>query len=149
MRNLNVLTLFVLAVLWAGLLLGVSFLATPVKFLAPSLSLPVALDVGRHTFMIFNWVEIILTVLLLVLMFSTSQRWVRAAAVGIAIIVATQTFWLLPALDARVQIILDGNIPPASALHMIYIAADVLKLVLLGVVAWRACCLQNQSSIIK
>lgn len=46
MRNFNILSQLLLAVLWAGLLLGVSFLATPVKFLAPSLSLPVALDVG-------------------------------------------------------------------------------------------------------
>lgn len=43
MRNFNILSLLLLATLWAGLLLGVSFLATPVKFLAPSLSLPVAL----------------------------------------------------------------------------------------------------------
>jgi hypothetical protein len=42
------------AILWLGLLLGVSFLATPAKFLAPSLALPVALDVGRHTFAVFN-----------------------------------------------------------------------------------------------
>src|SRR5690606_30735313 len=60
MRNFNILSLLLLAVLWTGLLLGVSFLATPVKFLAPSLSLPVALDVGRQTFMVFNWVEVAL-----------------------------------------------------------------------------------------
>ena len=36
----------IVATLWLGLLLGVAFLATPAKFLAPGL-LPVALDVGR------------------------------------------------------------------------------------------------------
>lgn len=134
MRNLTTWTLFLLAVLWAGLLLGVSFLATPVKFLAPSLTLPVALDVGRQTFMVFNWVEIALTVLLIALVVTTPQRWIRAMAVTIALIVAMQTLWLLPVLDARVQVILDGSIPPPSALHMIYIAADILKLVLLGII---------------
>lgn len=135
MRNLNSWLLFLLAVLWAGLLLGVSFLATPVKFLAPSLSLPVALDVGRQTFMVFNWVEVTLAVLLSVLVLTATQRWIRAMAVTIALIVAMQTLWLLPVLDARVQVILDGSTPPPSALHMIYIAADALKLVLLGIIA--------------
>jgi hypothetical protein len=36
--------------LWAGMLLGVSFIATPAKFLAPSLPLAQALDVGRSSF---------------------------------------------------------------------------------------------------
>src|SRR5690606_35153067 len=40
--------------LWLGLLLGVSFLATPVKFAAPTLTLAVALDVGRVTFGLFS-----------------------------------------------------------------------------------------------
>ena len=47
-----------LILLWAGLTLGVAFLATPAKFLAPSLSLTVALDVGRQTFHLYNRVEI-------------------------------------------------------------------------------------------
>ena len=135
MRNLNILTLFLVAVLWAGLLLGVSFLATPVKFLAPSLSLPVALDVGRQTFMVFNWVEVALALLLIALTAGgTPLRWIRAIAVTIALIVAMQTLWLLPLLDDRVQVILDGSTPPPSALHMIYAAADTLKLVLLGLI---------------
>lgn len=35
--------------IWAGLLIGVSFVAKPAKFLAPSLALAQALDVGRWT----------------------------------------------------------------------------------------------------
>ncbi len=37
--------------IWAGLLLGVSFIATPAKFLAPSLPMAQALDVGDGPFM--------------------------------------------------------------------------------------------------
>ena len=40
----------ILATFWAGIVIGVSFIATIAKFDAPSLTLPVALDVGRHTF---------------------------------------------------------------------------------------------------
>ncbi|MEX1197855.1 MAG: DUF4149 domain-containing protein [Pseudohongiellaceae bacterium] len=131
-------TISVLAVLWAGLLLGVSFLATPVKFMAPSLTLPVALDVGRQTFMVFNWVEIALAVALIALLAGAPQRWIRGVAVAVALIVALQTLWLLPLLDARVQVILEGSTPPPSQLHTLYIAADTVKLILLGVLGMLA-----------
>jgi len=50
--------------LWIGLLVGVGFIATPTKFQAQSLSLPVTLDVGRSTFAIWNNVEwVVLAVL--------------------------------------------------------------------------------------
>ena len=39
-----------LYLLWAGLAIGVAFLATPAKFLAPSLSLTVALELGWDPF---------------------------------------------------------------------------------------------------
>ena len=38
---------FFVATFWFALVIGVSFLATTAKFLAPSLTLPVALDVGQ------------------------------------------------------------------------------------------------------
>jgi hypothetical protein len=39
--------LSVLFILWAGLILGVSFIATPVKFMAQHLTMPVALEIGK------------------------------------------------------------------------------------------------------
>ena len=39
-----------LFLIWAGIIFGVSLLATPAKFLAPDLSLTEALQVGRVTF---------------------------------------------------------------------------------------------------
>jgi hypothetical protein len=129
-----------LAVLWLGLLLGVSFLATPVKFLAPSLTLPVALDVGRQTFTAFNRVEIVLAVALLACAAIGHVRIGVGLAAILLVLVALQTFWLLPVLDARVEVILHGGVPPASGLHVLYIWADALKAALLvasAVVAFR------------
>jgi hypothetical protein len=40
---------------WAGLLLGVSFVATPAKFLAPTLGLAQAWDVGRWIPFMSSW----------------------------------------------------------------------------------------------
>ena len=50
---------------WFGLVVGVSFLATPIKFRAQSLTLPVALDVGRTTFHAMTRLEWLLTLALL------------------------------------------------------------------------------------
>jgi hypothetical protein len=127
------------ALLWLGLLLGVSFLATPAKFLAPSLSLPVALEVGRHTFAVFSYVEIAaaLTVLALALA-SGLGRLVAAAAAITGAMVALQALWLLPVLDARVETILRGGMPEPAILHEVYVGVEVLKALLLVFLAWRA-----------
>jgi len=115
--------------LWAGLSIGVAFLATPAKFLAPSLTLPVALDVGRQTFRVYNSAEFILLIGLVVLgLWSSGRRnWYFALAVPAAVIIA-QALWLIPALDLRVSAILSGerHLPPSN-LHTFYIAAEALK----------------------
>jgi len=118
-----------LYLLWAGLSIGVAFLATPAKFLAPSLTLPVALDVGQHTFRLYNGVELALLVALLVLgRWSTLRRRWYLALLGPGAVVLAQTFWLIPALDLRVLAIQHGQSPlPPSQLHTVYIAAEALK----------------------
>jgi len=114
--------------LWAGLAIGVAFLATPAKFLAPSLSLSAALDVGRYTFRVYNGAELALIVCLLVLgaWAHRRRRW-YLGLLGPAAIVIAQAAWLLPALDLRVSAIQAGRAPPPSSLHTVYIAAEGLK----------------------
>jgi hypothetical protein len=117
---------------WAGMILGVSFLATGVKFTAPSLSLSVALDVGRHTFAVFNKVEWFWAVALAgFLSFLRPGLWIRLGAGLVIALLAWQTFWLLPILDARVGEILAGGVPVPSALHIFYAIADMIKLIAL------------------
>ncbi len=47
---------------WAGLIVGVSFLSARAKFLAPSITLRVALDVGRYTFRVLSRTDLMLAV---------------------------------------------------------------------------------------
>lgn len=116
--------------LWGGIAVGVAFIATPAKFLAPSLSLPVALDVGRQTFRVFNTVEIGLVVILSILAFLSKHRREEFLRFSLpALIVALQAIWLIPALDARVAMIMAGSSPPPSALHTIYIGLELAKIV--------------------
>jgi hypothetical protein len=126
----------VVAMLWIGLLLGVSFLATPAKFLAPSLSLAVALDVGRQTFGVFSKVEWALAILLLALVLAGREKWLSmSGAVLAAAFVVIETFWLLPVLDQRVGLIIAGQQPPESNLHVFYIVLQIVKLAVLCVLA--------------
>lgn len=138
MQNASTLNLIIaiLVLVWTGLLLGVSFLATPVKFMAPSLTLPVALDVGRQTFAVFNALELglaigLLTICLARSFFFRERGWILYAGITIVLLVFSQTVWLLPLLDARVEIIIQAGSPPPSQLHNVYIAVDLFKLAVL------------------
>lgn len=115
-----------LALVWAGMVLGVSFLATPAKFLAPSLPLPVALDVGRHTFRVFGRVELALAAALGLCAAAPARRRLLALAPGL--IVLAQALWLRPRLDARTQQVVEGGVPPPSGLHLAYVAGEAAKL---------------------
>lgn len=135
-RNASRLALQITATLWLGMLLGVSGLATPVKFMAPSLSLPAALDVGRHTFAAFNRVEWLLAiVLLLALWRSRPGLGAWAVATALTTILLVETVSLLPALDQRVETVLQGGIPAPSSLHRLYVLAEGAKAALLGIMA--------------
>jgi hypothetical protein len=52
-RNYKYALIFI-EFIWAGMLSGRSFLEAPVKFTAPSITLAIGLDVGRHVFAVFN-----------------------------------------------------------------------------------------------
>lgn len=144
------LTLAVVALIWTGALLGVSFLATPVKFLAPSLSLPVALDVGRQTFLWFSRIELVFACAALLAAGAYERGITRRSgqkgglpyatllAGFLLAAVAFQVLWLLPTLDARVEIIIQGGMPPPSRLHDIYVGIEATKLGALVGLAWRA-----------
>lgn len=131
-----------LAYVWFGLVLGVSFLATPIKFRAKSLTRPVALDVGRTTFHAFGKLEWVLSVVLVIVTVQNrgALEPVDWFLIGLVlVIVFGQTLWLIPRLDVRVQAIIDGEELPRSHLHSVYAGAEFVKavaLLLLG--AWTA-----------
>lgn len=124
-----------LAFVWAGMVLGVSFLATPVKFMAESLGRPAAFEVGGVTFAAFNRAEIAFALALIVIGWLTRDRLLRIGVLILAVIVALQTVWLLPTLLARVDLILTGQSLPPSTVHGFYSGSEIAKLVLLLAVA--------------
>lgn len=124
------------AIIWLGMLLGVSFLATPVKFQAPSLDLPVALEVGRVTFAAFAKVEWGLALLLAIaVVFPRAPRAKILVAAIAGLIVVLQALWLLPVLDARVEAVIAGRPMPPSIHHMLYAVTEAVKAAALALVA--------------
>lgn len=137
LRPVGLASVAFVATLWLGTLLGVSFLATPVKFQAPSLDLPTALEVGRVTFALFAKVERLLAaVLVAAALLAAPGRAGHLAGSGIlTAILALQGFWLLPVLDWRLGIIVAGDPVPSSNHHFIYVVAELAKALVLLVVS--------------
>ena len=128
-----------LSFVWFGLTAGISLLEAPVKFTAPSLTRPVALDVGSVVFNALNRVALMLLILLLMLIrISGRARELWAFGALIALIMIAQSAWLLPELTQRAASIGAGVEPPDSIAHAAYAVTEVAKLVtllLLGLVS--------------
>lgn len=130
----------IVALIWFGMLIGVSFLATPVKFMVQDLSLATALQVGQATFGLFTKVEWgLATALVAASAFGWRTRpLVLALALALAVSIIVQALWLLPALDARVTAIVAGDAPPPSMHHTLYAGLEAVKGVMLAVLAFVA-----------
>lgn len=125
--------------IWFGMTAGISLLETPVRFTAPTLTRPVALDIGRVVFAALNKAELVaLLVLLLVVRISGRARelWIQCSA--LILILLAQSIWLLPQLAARAQQIVAGVEPAPSMLHGTYSVLELLKLLLLLYLGFRS-----------
>ncbi len=107
-------------------------IATPVRFTAPSITRPVALDVGRVVFAALNKAELAALILLLIVVrvAGLSRQWWIACAF-LTLIVLAQGAWLIPELAARTNIIMAGGEPPPSYAHAIYSSLELAKIGLL------------------
>jgi hypothetical protein len=118
---------------WAGIVIGVSFIATVAKFAAPSLTRPVALDVGAHTFAMLARIEWGLAVVLaLLIAFAGVTRLRAILLVAIAAILLGEALWLFPQLAARTALVIAGQPLPPSPLHSVSVAAESAKVLLLA-----------------
>lgn len=118
--------------LWAGMILGISFLESWVKFRAPSLTRSVGLEVGRVVFRLFYKVQSAWIMLIFCLSLVAQLSFFDWIMLGVLVLIfSIQWLWLLPQLNNRVGIILtDGN-PSPSFLHAGYGVAELTKLILL------------------
>jgi hypothetical protein len=120
---------------WFGLLGGISFMEAPLKFQAPNITVPLGLGIGRLVFYALNKIEIILAILMLITFVKVKLKgkFAHFSFDIIVFLLFLETVWLLPVLDARAVEVMSGTAAPASDsyTHLIYIAFDAIKFVLL------------------
>ena len=131
--------LIALALMWAGMVLGVAFVAMPAQFAADGLSRPLGIDITRQVFTRFARIELGLAAAMLLLVLLLRARLLLWSLLGLLwLLVALQSFWLLPVLDLRADQLLQGREPAPGPWHGLFAGAEVVKLCALLAVAWTA-----------
>ena len=116
---------------WAGLVLGVSFLSARAKFRAPSITLPVAMDVGRQTFRVLSRTEMLLAVTASAVCAAAPNTLIVVGLVIVWSVIEAERVWLLPVLDLRAGIRMTGRMPHSSHHHALFARLEMVKALLL------------------
>lgn len=123
---------FVLPSVWLGLLLGISLIEAPLKFQAPGITIPLGLGIGRLVFGAMNIAEAVIAVALVVsLIVGGRTRWQQWLAVGIVATLGAKALVIRPIMQATTDAVIAGTSEGGSSLHLLYIAADGMLIVLL------------------
>lgn len=131
-----------LVVLWLGMVAAISFIEAPLKFQAPGITIPLGLGIGRLVFMALNATEGVVLLAVTLLNF-----WPRAARLpkrrigwwaALALVFVLKIAVVRPPLNARTDLVLAGANPGESLWHYVYIACDVVTMVLLLILAIQA-----------
>lgn len=117
--------------LWIGFVTSISFLEAPLKFQAPHITLTLGLGIGCLVFATLNKVEWVfaLSIAFVLLRHRDNPESTNLFFIAPLLILIAQTIWLLPALDARAELHIQGVAVPDSPLHLYYVAAEVAKTV--------------------
>ena len=117
---------------WVGLLLGLAFIETPLKFQAPGITKALALGIGKLVFATLNKIEWAMLITLAVLLWRLKPtKWPGMMLGLLFAIVLVQTAYLLPILNEQITQIQNGIEPPASSTHVVYVVVEVVKLITL------------------
>lgn len=122
--------------LWIGFVCAISFMEAWLKFRAPGVTVPLGLGIGRLVFGALNKVEWILAIVTMANLFFFGWEGWRPRLILLFIPIALlllQSFWLLPALDARAELHIQGQHVPASSLHVYFVAMEVAKVACLSI----------------
>lgn len=120
---------------WFGMIGAISFMEAPLKFRAPNITPALGLGIGKLVFQMLNRVEIVFALIMLVSLFFARPAGDFALYIfsAIFVLLLLQTVWLLPLLNIRAEQVIAGTVAPHSSNHLIFIAFEVLKFILLFV----------------
>jgi hypothetical protein len=122
--------------LWIGFVCAISFMEAWLKFRAAGVTLPIGLGIGRIVFNALNKVEwafaffIVLNLLYAKAPFFSNQNIFCFTPI---LLLMLQMLWLLPALDIRAELHIQGQTIPPSNLHFYYVSIETIKVVCLTI----------------
>ncbi|MCK0159091.1 hypothetical protein [Allomuricauda sp. F6463D] len=124
--------------LWIGFIGAISFMEAWLKFQAPGITIPLGLGIGQLVFSALNKVEWVFALVILgnfILWkdhYSLSRNKLYPMVLTLLIL---QTLWLLPALNSRVELLLQGQKVENSYLHLYYVGMELIKVISLFLLA--------------
>lgn len=122
--------LLIVCTLWAGFVIGISFVAQSAKFGAAGLRRDVALSVGRRIFRAMHWVEAVLACTCVLLALGAGGR--VSGMIGAAVLIlVVQVGVLMPRLSRRVDQVMAGRKLPKSVDHILFAVLETGKVALL------------------
>ena len=116
-----------------GAIVAISFLEAPLKFLAPGVTIPIGLGIGR---LVFTALNVLAGVVLVLLTIVTARAKAGRASFGILgaiwVVFAVEVAVIRPVLNQRSDQVIAGlEAPGTNWAHYAYIAADAALIVLL------------------
>lgn len=123
------------ALIWFGMVLAISFLEAPLKFRAPGITTELGLGIGQLVFRALNVCEVVLAAMVsLGLLLGFGPAIGPLLLVLAVVVLAVQLLLIRPALRIQSRKVLSGGgNGPRSKQHLWYVAAEVLKALLLVV----------------
>ncbi len=134
MKSKHYPVIIICTFVWIGFVCAISFMEAWLKFHAPGITLPLGLGIGRLVFNALNKVEWILALAIVLSLLFSGEKFFRPRNLlflAPVILVALQTAWLLPALDTRAELHIQGMTVPPSNLHFYYVGAEAIKIICL------------------
>ena len=132
---LNKRLIITTSILWLGFVLSISFMEAWLKFQAEGVTQLIGLSIGKLIFFALNKVELFFMIILGILIIPKRKVMGRKNLVnlfiGLTVILFIQTFYLLPILDQRVEMIINSTPPATSFFHFYYLFLEVLKVIAL------------------
>lgn len=122
------------AFLWIGFVCAISFLEAWLKFRAPGITVSLGLGIGRLVFDALNKVEWVFAVAIALELTTSKIKTMQSVNLLYAVpflLLIVQTIWLLPALDARAELHIQGQQVPSSSLHFYYVGMEFIKVICL------------------
>ncbi|MDX6182442.1 hypothetical protein SGQ44_07750 [Flavobacterium sp. Fl-77] len=134
MLSIRKIAITAISFTWCGLIIGISFIESWLKFRAPNVTLSIGLGIGKLVFGVLNKIEILLLFTIIIISFNIMSQILKINKLLFLIVIIAlvlQTFWILPILDFRAKSIIEGLKPIPSFFHLYFILLELIKLVAL------------------